>query len=306
MASAKKSVCSAERLMTLNQISEAALGQLRLREPGSLQKLERSLRRHGQLEPIVVFPHGELFEVVDGFKRLHAGRQLDWPELSVRVADIDSAQAKLLLLDLHSRRALSALEEAWLVRSLHREHGLTQGVIGQRLGRHKSWICRRLLLAEQVQDTVQASVRLGLLTPRAAVALAALRRRNQQAAADVVVERGLTARQTELLVAELIDCREEELEQRLREWARGKHTDAAKQPKKVRSEADWIAQDIALLRNVGARLEARLLSTPLAVHGEGTRDVIQRGLSGLLPALGALAATVERALGRGSNREGAA
>ena len=41
MASAKKSVCSAERLMTLNQISEAALGQLRLREPGSLQKLER-------------------------------------------------------------------------------------------------------------------------------------------------------------------------------------------------------------------------------------------------------------------------
>lgn len=210
-----------ERSVPLAELSGDALGELRLREPDALRKLDRSLRRHGQLEPLLVFAEAGLLEVLDGFKRLHVARQLRWGELRVRVADVDRLQAKVLLLELHAQRGLSALEEAWLVRSLYRAHSLTQGAIGARLGRHKSWVWRRLLLAEQLDAAVQVDVRLGLLTPRAALALVALPRGNQKAVADVVAHRALTTRQTELLVQDLVGCEPAAMAKRLIEWAQG-------------------------------------------------------------------------------------
>jgi ParB/RepB/Spo0J family partition protein len=294
-----------ERLAPLTELSEDALGELRLREPDALRKLEQSLRRHGQLEPLIVFAEDGLLEVLDGFKRLHVVRQLRWAQLRVRVADVGRLQAKLLLLELHGQRGLSTLEEAWLVRSLYRTHSLTQGAIGARLGRHKSWVCRRLLLAEQLDAAVQADVRLGLLAPRAALALVALPRGNQKAAADVVARRALTTRQTELFVQDLLDCEPTLVAQRLADWTQGNRVQDPKRPQKARTEADWIAHDITTLRNVGARLEARLLATPPGTLAEGVEQVLDRGLAGLVPVLDALAKTARRKL-RSSASEDAA
>lgn len=294
---------SPERSVPLTELSEEALGELRLREPGALRKLEQSLRRHGQLEPLIVFTEDGLLEVLDGFKRLHIARQLRWVKLRVRVADADRLQAKVLLLELHGQRGLSALEESWLVRSLYRTHSLTQGAIGARLGRHKSWVCRRLLLAEQLDAAVQADVRLGLLTPRAALALVALPRGNQKAVADVVARRALTTRQTELLVQDLVDGEPTAMAQRLAAWTQGNRAQDPRRPRKARTEADWIAHDITILRNVGARLEARLLATPPGALTEGAEQVIDRGLAGLVPVLDALAKTARRKLSTSSSED---
>src|ERR1019366_2265302 len=105
--------------------------------------------------------------------------------------------------ELHAGRGLTALEEAWIVRALHRDHDLSQGAIAARLGCHKSWVCRRLMLVEALDASVQADVRLGLLAPRAAVLVSALPRGNQASASGVAIRRGLTVRQTGLLVQEL-------------------------------------------------------------------------------------------------------
>ncbi len=71
---------AAERSAPLTELSEGALGELRLREPDALRRLEQSLRRHGQLEPLIVFAEDGLLEVLDGFKRLHVARQLRWAQ----------------------------------------------------------------------------------------------------------------------------------------------------------------------------------------------------------------------------------
>lgn len=285
-----------ERDAPLSELSEAKLGALRLRTPELLSTLERSLKRHGQLEPIVVFACGELLEVIDGFKRLQLARQLGWERLRVRVCDLEPVQAKLLLPVLHAQRGLSALEEAWLLLSLYRDHGLSQGRIAAELGKHKSWVSRRLLLVEQLTDSVQTQVRLGLVVPRAAMVLAALPRGNQQAAADIVTSRALTVRQTELLVADVLGCRgSAELTQRLAQWQeQGPRVASVRKPPpaKLRSEADWMCLDITTLRATGARLEARLLSTPLPTLGQGPSSIICRGLEGLAPVLDTLAKTV--------------
>ncbi len=297
-----------ERDAPLGEISEAQLGALRLRTPELLSALERSLKRHGQLEPIVVFTCDELLEVVDGFKRLHLARQLGWERLRVRVCELEPLQAKLLVPVLHAQRGLSALEEAWLLVSLYRDHGLSQGRIAAELGKHKSWVCRRLLLVEQLIEAVQAQVRLGLVAPRAAMALAALPRGNQKAAADIVTARALTVRQTELLVADVLDCKgSEELTQRLAQWKeQGPRVASMRKPlpAKLRSEADWMCLDITTLRAAGARLESRLLGTPPSTLGEGPCSIIRRGLEGLLPVLDALAKTVADVMQDGAPPEG--
>jgi ParB/RepB/Spo0J family partition protein len=146
-------------------------GQLRLCEAQQLAAMRHSLGRYGQLQPVVAFrDESRQLEVLDGLKRLRAARALGWPELWVSVADVSSVDAKVWLLELHQCHGLTELEEGWLVRSLHRDDGLSQGAIAQRLGRRKSWVCRRLLLVEGLEAAVQTDVRLGLLKPRAAVA----------------------------------------------------------------------------------------------------------------------------------------
>lgn len=277
-----------EHTVALSQLGERLAG-LRLREPSALEATCQSLARHGQLTPVVVFPDSGGVELLDGFKRLHAARTLGWTDLRAETRDVGRVDAKVAISALHDRRGLTEIEEGWLVQSLHRDDGLTQSDIAWRLGRHKSWVCRRLILVEALDPAVQADVRLGLLASRAAVALSALPRGNQRACADVVVRRGLTVRQTETLVAEVAEQSDEVARAAL--LARRLHGDDAatpgQRPERARSEADGIAADIHTLRRVAGRLHARLCATPLGAFGPAT-PLLLDGLLALAPVLEAL------------------
>jgi hypothetical protein len=124
--------------------------------------------------------------------------------LQARIDDVSWVDAKLRLCELSSGRGLTELEEGWLVRSLYREDRLSQADIARMMSRHKSWVWRRLMLVESLDPELQAEVRLGLIAARTAVAVSRLPRGNQQAASAVVLRRGLTVRQTELLVDEVL------------------------------------------------------------------------------------------------------
>jgi ParB-like chromosome segregation protein Spo0J len=135
-----------ERVERVELVGET-LGALRLCDPEALSAMQRSLERHGQLTAVVVFASaGERLEVIDGFKRLRAARALGWDALRVQALAVDRIHAKAAIGVLHDRRGLTELEEGWLVRSLYREDELDQPAIGRLLGRHKSWVCRRLML----------------------------------------------------------------------------------------------------------------------------------------------------------------
>jgi hypothetical protein len=58
-----------------------------------------------------------------------------------------------------------------LTKSLHalvREDGLTQVEVAEMLGRHKSWVCRRLALIEKLCPEARAELQFGVLTPTSA------------------------------------------------------------------------------------------------------------------------------------------
>jgi hypothetical protein len=60
------------------------------------------------------------------------------------------------------------LEEAWIIQALAREDGMSQVEVAELLGRHKSWVCRRLALIERLGPKAKDELRVGLLTPTAA------------------------------------------------------------------------------------------------------------------------------------------
>lgn len=277
------------------------LASLRLCDAAALAAVRGSLERHGQLAALTLFVHGDGLEIVDGFKRVRAARALGWSTLLARVDDVGVIDAKVRLCELHDGHRLTELEEAWLVRSLYRDDRVNQSEIARRMRRHKSWVCRRLMLVESLEPTVQAHVRLGLIAPRAAVAVGRLPRGNQEAASAVVARRGLTVRQTELLVDEVLDrsdaaARATLLARRLDGPEPGSRP-GPRPTRAVRNEADWMSSEVAKLRELAARLEARLLATPLETLPAGAAEILRDALIALSPVLRVLDGAIRAATG---------
>lgn len=273
------------------------LSALRLCEPSALETVRRSLEQHGQLSALTLFREGTELEIVDGFKRVRAARELGLQTLQGRIDTLDAVEAKLRLRALQQCSGLTELEEGWLVRSLYREDGRTLPEIARLMQRHKTWVWRRLMLVEALTPALQAEVRLGLVAPRAAVLVGRLPHGNQPAASAVVMRRGLTVRQTELLVAEALAeqdpcARAALLVQRLDEIAPS-HTPGPRPVRHVRSESEWMSADILKLHEVAARLTARLYATPLDTFASGSSQLLRDALVRLSPVLRALDAVVE-------------
>lgn len=282
----------------------AELEGLRLCCPRQEQELSRSLSRVGQLAPVLVYEVEGRPELVDGFKRRRAALSLGWRALRAEVVDADGVGAKLRLMHSNARGGLHALEEAWLVRALYRQEGLSQPQIALLLGRDKSWVSRRLVLAEGLSDEVEGAVRLGLVSATAARELGRLPRGNQDEASRVVVRRGLTSRQTARLVERLLRAGDEVTRSRLlAEAATGEGEPAgverpARSGAAARSVGEWIVADAAALTRLGARLTARLLERSLRSLGDEAGNVAAESLRTLRPSLASLGEVVERSLAR--------
>jgi hypothetical protein len=169
----------------------------RLADPEAEEAMAGSLRRWGQLSPVVACVREEKLELLDGFKRFMAARQMrELTSLSVRVLEVDEPTAKAAILGLNrGQRATRELEEAWIVQALVRDDGMTQVEAAHLLSRHKSWVCRRLALLEKLSVAVKEDLRLGLVGPALARQLTRLPAGNQEALLALTRRETLTAQE---------------------------------------------------------------------------------------------------------------
>jgi ParB family chromosome partitioning protein len=235
--------------------------RLRVAQPRLCKAMTESLRRYGQLSPVVACPRGDALAVVDGFKRLTAARALEQQMLSVRVLPLTERAAVAAVYGLNrGGRGLVDLEEALVVRELVREQDLTQPEVGELLGRDKSWVSRRLMLVERLCPEVQDDVRVGLVSISVAREVARLPRGNQPEVAACVHNQGLTTRDAALLVNLFEQTTDREQQEALlstpRELLdahRGHDRAAPNDPRlgaaanKLRRQALWVAEGLASL-----------------------------------------------------------
>ena len=184
------------RPLALERIDER-LHRYRLAQPKLERSMAQSLERYGQVSPVVICVQDDDYVLIDGFKRLSAARKLKgMTSLQARRMDVDEQGAKAAIYNLNriGTRPLE-LEESWIVHALVREDGLSQVEAAQLLGRHKSWVNRRLAMLERLCDAAREELRLGLLWPAMARQLTRLPRGNQAEALKTAREASLTSRE---------------------------------------------------------------------------------------------------------------
>ena len=189
----------------VHPLAVAQLGEryrrYRLPDPDAEVAMAGSVRRYGQMSPLVVCLREETFEVLDGFKRLAAARALGLEAVAARWLEADERAAKAAIHGLNQTgRRTQEWEDAWIVHALVREDGLTQVEVAELLGHHKSWVCRRLALVEKLAEDVRDDLRLGLLSTTAARSLVRLPAGNQAEVVATVHRDKLTAAELEGVV----------------------------------------------------------------------------------------------------------
>jgi len=166
----------------------------------SLQELADSIRAQGVIQPVVVRPEGNHFELVAGERRWRAAQMAGLQKIPVVVRDIDAkAAAAIALIENIQREDLNPLEESAAFMRLIDEFDLTHQQVADSVGRSRAAVSNLLRLLD-LADPVKDQVNLGLLDMGHARALLALIRHDQIEVANLVVKRGLSVRATEQLV----------------------------------------------------------------------------------------------------------
>jgi ParB/RepB/Spo0J family partition protein len=190
--------------IALSEIGEK-YGVYRIVSPRADAAMVKSIRKYGQLSPVVCVKGKDGYEMIDGFKRLRACRSLDQTTLRVKTMEVSGRVCKAALIQLNqSGRSINEMEEALVLHSLHREDGLTQVEIAALLGRDKSWVSRRISLIERLSEEVQEDIRLGLISVITGRDLSKLPRGNQKEAADTILKRRYTTREAAKLIGYLL------------------------------------------------------------------------------------------------------
>jgi len=190
--------------MEVSEIGEI-YGAYRIVNPRTDAAMVKSMRKYGQISPVVCVKGKDGTELIDGFKRLRACRSLNQTTLRVKTMEVSGRVCKAAILQLNwSGKSINEMEEALVVQSLYREDGLTQVEIATLLGRDKSWVSRRISLIEQLSEQVQEDIRLGLISVMTGRDLAKLPRGNQKEAADALLKRRYTTREAAKLIGYLL------------------------------------------------------------------------------------------------------
>jgi ParB family transcriptional regulator, chromosome partitioning protein len=165
-----------------------------------LHELTASIEAVGVLQPIVVRPNGERYQIVMGERRVRAARTAGLERIPaiVRTTDDDQLLRDALLENIH-REDLNPLEEAAAYEQLLVDFGITQEELAARLGRSRPVIANAMRLL-RLPGSVQRRIAAKTLSAGHARAVASLEDPVQQERlADRIVAEGLTVRMAEEL-----------------------------------------------------------------------------------------------------------
>jgi ParB family chromosome partitioning protein len=169
----------------------------------SLAELAASIKEQGVVQPVLVVPRGDKFEIVAGERRWRAAAQAGLARIPVVVRErrSDKELLEIALVENLQREDLNPLEAASAYARLKEEFHLTQEEVARRVGKDRATVANSLRLLK-LPSPVREKIRTGEITAGHARALAALSSADdQERLAEEIVRRALSVRQTEKRVA---------------------------------------------------------------------------------------------------------
>jgi ParB family transcriptional regulator, chromosome partitioning protein len=167
-----------------------------------LAELANSIVQHGILQPLIIRPSGDHFELVAGERRLRAAKIAGLERVPVVIKALsDREMMEIALIENLQREDLNPLEEADAYKRLMEEYSYTQEQLAERVGKSRSAVANTLRLI-LLHSEVRRAVAAGQLTEGHGRALLALPLEKQPAAAQKAIELGLSVRETERLAGQ--------------------------------------------------------------------------------------------------------
>jgi ParB family transcriptional regulator, chromosome partitioning protein len=164
----------------------------------ALMELAQSIKRHGVIQPIVVRPQGDGYQIVAGERRWRAAQKAQIHTIPAIVREFSNSETlEIALIENIQRQDLNPIEEAEAYKKLSDEFGHSQAALAEIVEKSRSHVANMMRLLELpvvlrdllIEGALQMGHARALLTSDDAVRLAA-----------IVVKQGLSVRATEDLV----------------------------------------------------------------------------------------------------------
>lgn len=186
--------------LSIDQLQAGVYQPRQAFDADELNELAQSIRAHGVIQPMVVRPKGDGYEIIAGERRYRAAKLAGCERVPcvVRAIDDQSAMA-LALIENMQRKDLNAIEQAEGLHRLIDEFGMSHEAIAEHIGKSRSSVsnCLRLL---QLHDSVKQHLRTGQLNMGHARSLLSLDIDQQPIIADRVIKESLSVREVEALI----------------------------------------------------------------------------------------------------------
>jgi ParB family chromosome partitioning protein len=208
-------------------------------DQASLEELARSLKSQGVMQPILARTLGKgRYEIIAGERRWRAAKLAGLREVPVVIREVpDSAALAMALIENIQRENLNPLEEANGIHRLINEFKLTHQEAADAVGRSRA-ATTNLLRLLNLSQPVQALLSDARIEMGHARALLALEGRRQEDLAKRVAERGLSVRETERAVQDILSPKQ-------------------KKPAKLRTSRDILRFEEELAEKFGTKVEIK-------------------------------------------------
>ena len=165
------------------------------------KKLVASIRKSGIIQPIVVRKSASGYEIIAGERRWRAAQQAGLSSVPVIIRDAqDLDVAELSLIENILREGLNAVEEAEAYQTLTVTFNLSQEELAARVGKDRSTIANTIRLLQLPAAAKTALIEKKITTGHARPLLSLESPKEQIAALETILKKGLTVRETERLI----------------------------------------------------------------------------------------------------------
>lgn len=168
-----------------------------------LAALSESIKNHGVLQPVVVRPVGDRFQLVAGERRLRAAQAIGVESIPVRIVDFNDQQVmEAALAENIQRSDLNPIEKAQGFREYLGRWDITHEDLAGRLGLDRSTVTNLVRLLD-LPEAVQSAVRVGQISAGHARALLSVADpQRQESLCKEIIAKGLSVRATEAMTKE--------------------------------------------------------------------------------------------------------
>src|SRR5690606_26150571 len=160
------------------------------------QTLVNSIREHGLLQPILIRPFGNGFEIVAGHRRFQACRSLRWRFISAKIRELSDKQAyEIQLTENIQRKSMDPIEEAEAFRRYVIDFGWG-GVseLARKIGKSEEYVSHHIQLLKLPED-IKQKVASKSLNISQAIEIAEIPADKQPKLISHIVNNNLTVRQ---------------------------------------------------------------------------------------------------------------